>query len=743
MSIRFDANTRAKIARLRALYIGGTDPQVYELLKVEWGSDPADAVYYATLRIDEITYPQPPVSPIEVRLIPDGIPHWFLPITIGASVSDEEIDFKLSDTDGRIGTLLDFHGEGCKVILYQWFPQVDLLLPMWPGHLRFEDEAEFGETPLKAAQGFRSADSLLPRRGRYPECQAVFGALLETQPEIDANPCDYSLHIGGPVGIVNPATGVPWTFCRRKITQDCIDRGVNPLRHYSHQTIRATVINNQTSGGPLYSTSVGNETNLKEPVRVVMGQRMVYGMKVLAFRRDLNNNHPDQGFFAAIYEGPEGPNEAFANAVIGGQPAIGLHYNQRLGHFGQTPVGADLTVHGYSGTSLIRYNLQSNPSSISPDSITAQALVTGQNNIRIYTDATTYSTGWTRNRVWQLLHVMTNKQWGFGYDYDHFAIESWIEAAEWAAENVRFTDSDGTNWDHTRAASDVDLPGKKVQEQIDAFCKAGQLSRPFMFDGKWHIVPLRALTQAELDACPTFTDTGDSGRNILWNWKGDKSTLRYSRKSGIDLPNRIEATYDDATNGYLEATAPPVEDVDAQLAAGAVQGKKDRRVNRKSHSLMGVTSKAQAVKLSFLLLDRGEFDDGGLQNNLRVKFQIFGLDALDLHPHKVIQFPADHWLVVRFGFTHFRILAEGLKRQSNLAVEVEAQAYPREYMDNFETVIVTTPPGLCSIGADCDPGFRCLNGVCVPIIDPPTCLPTFGAGVALVNNRFTVPIEPC
>jgi hypothetical protein len=79
-----------------------------------------------------------------------------------------------------------------------------------------------------------------------------------------------------------------------------------------------------------------------------------------------------------------------------------------------------------------------------------------------------------------------------------------------ATSYVRFTDTFGTNWDHYRALSNVDLNGRKIQQQIDDICLAGRLSRPFIFNGKIHIMPLRALTTDELAACPVFTDEGDS-----------------------------------------------------------------------------------------------------------------------------------------------------------------------------------------------------------------------------------------
>ncbi|MBK8468194.1 MAG: hypothetical protein IPL32_20460 [Chloracidobacterium sp.] len=74
--------------------------------------------------------------------------------------------------------------------------------------------------------------------------------------------------------------------------------------------------------------------------------------------------------------------------------------------------GADLTTHGYSGTAHIRYNFGwCDPSTISPDNATASAIRTGFNNVRIYTDDVTYTTGTTTNRAWQLARILTDKRW--------------------------------------------------------------------------------------------------------------------------------------------------------------------------------------------------------------------------------------------------------------------------------------------------------------------------------------------
>ena len=869
----FDGTTQTKIAALRALRDAGQEYSAFEMVKINWPS-PDGAIYYCTLQLDEMTDAVPSVTPIDVRLIPEDSPGWFMPVSLDASIGDEEIDLNLWDGDGAISDLLVTHGEGLKVELMYWFPEVDLLLTIWHGHLRQEEEAERDLVRIKAVQGFRSSDANVPHRAHWQECQAIFGGVFDTQAEINEHDCPYNRQIsGGTVGNFESGS-TPYTSCPRQTLAQCTARLGNARFHLSHQTISSTVINNQTSGPRLLSVSSGNETNLKEPVRAVMGTRRVYGMPVLAFRRDLNNNDPDRGFFAALYECCEGPikNITGARFTVDGttQNASALHYAHIFGAAGQVALNPGLSTHSYSGTALISYVFGwVNPADVEPGEASASAIIDGLRDIRVYGDlaagpglvATFYNdvtwtddigqrvdplinfpsrtgppieglgdntwsirwegqitpafsetytfkithddgvklwvnstvvidqlttigthTGtialtagtpvdiridffqsnspgahpwycilkwssasqaeeivppsalshpgvvggyvkqWTSNRVWQIARILTDKRWGYGLDYDRLDISSWIEAANWVDDWVRYTDAFGTNWDHVRGESHVELIERKIQQQIDDMCIGGRLSRPFLFNGKIHIVPLRALTSGELAACPEFTDEGDY-RNIAWEEADEgvwKSSLKRSRKSDIDLVNRVEAVFDDVSKDYAEQPAPPVEDVDAQLAAGRVVGDNARKINPKKYTLLGVVQKAQAIKLEWGLLDLGAFDEGGLQNNLRLTFKVWFVDALDLHPFMVIKVTSSQ--ITRYGFTYFRIMS--MTRQSDLLVEIEAQAYNATYMNAFETTIVPGEPEI------------------PPTPGPPPCILTIGT-VDYQDGVLLIPIEPC
>lgn len=390
---QFDQSTRDKIDDLRAMRAAGTAPEIFEVVKIEWPS-PTGTIYYSSVPSDLVASVPPPVSPLLTRIIPENNPNWFLDVSIDSSIGDEELEMKFWDEDDAISELVNDHGEGIKVTLLYWFPNVELLLPIWEGHLRAEDEGDAAFISLKAAQGFRSSDATIPSRAHYTYCQNIFGGTLLTQEEIDElTDCNYNLQtLGGTIGTNDPATGLPWTFCPRRDTNDCVARGVNKQRHLSHKTMVVTAVNNQTSGPRLLSMSAGNESNLTEPVRVVMGTRRIYGMPVVVFRRDLNTNNPDQGFWAAFYEGPEGPIQSMSqvrvtvdgtNVTASGSNA----FDVRLGNVDDASMDNNMTPHGFSRTSLFRHMHRCNPTAVDPEDASGSALISGLRDIRIYGSA--------------------------------------------------------------------------------------------------------------------------------------------------------------------------------------------------------------------------------------------------------------------------------------------------------------------------------------------------------------------
>lgn len=734
----FDSTTKEKIAELRDISRNWTETlEVYELLKLDWSDG---AIYYAATQVNELSPDLPPeITPVKCLVVTDEFPNVFLPIATESTLSDEEIDLTIWDGDGSFADLVAENGEGIKAEVIMWFPAVELLLTVWHGHLRTDEESDAYFWKGKIANGFRSSDTQMPRRAHYRECQAIYGGLLDSLDEIAENDCPHNAHLpGGTVGNALFAT------CDRKAPTSCTARGVNPLYHLSHQSSVLLVRNNQTSGPNLNSVTRGNESNLKEPVRVILGVRRIRECEVLAYRRDYNNNTPDRGWFDAIFEVCEGPVREFRATFVNGRAVESMHYGERRGMRGQSSISSNLSTHGYSGTGIIRYNYGwVNPGTIDPANHTLTTICFGLEDVRIYTDADTFSLDWTDNRAWHIARMFCDRRWGYGSDYSRLHIESFIESAEFTAPTVTFETPEGTSYSFFRAASAVELTERTSQQQIEDMCSAGRLSRPYLFEGKICVSPLRALTEKELDDAPVFTDEGMTGRNIIFeDINGtERSTLTRSQKSDLDLPNRIESTYHDSTKDWTETPSAPAEDVEQQLKAGRVLGDTSRRTVTKKYAWLGCVQEGHAISLNYWTLWFGEFCEGGLKNNLTIKFKAWYFDTLELHEFKVIKVVSSQ--LERYGFEYFMITSKA--RSGNLHVEITAQAWNNEEIANFDTIAGSPPP------TEPPPPYPSPNPLPLPTPSPgpspgptelPPCVLEFGT-INFENGLVQIEILPC
>lgn len=204
-----DPDVDAKLATLRAMQREGRSPRVAELVLVEWPA-PDGPIYYAT-RIAAELLNSPALlgrldGEIELRL-GAGV---FLDIQRDAGIGDDKIDLDFWDGDSELTRLTQTHGAGMRVEVFYYFPDVDLLLSEWWGHLQPPDEVDLERFKASAQSGFRSSNLPLPARAFFTGCQAVFGGLLETQAEIDEGDCPYSRHLAGTRGAGSFATDTTW-----------------------------------------------------------------------------------------------------------------------------------------------------------------------------------------------------------------------------------------------------------------------------------------------------------------------------------------------------------------------------------------------------------------------------------------------------------------------------------------------------------------------------------------------------
>jgi hypothetical protein len=991
-----DPQLSTKLATLRTMQREGASPRVAELLLGDWPS-PDGPVYYATrVAVDLLDnlalLDRLDGAEIELRL-GSGV---FLEVPQEAGIGDDKIDLDFWDGDHELTRLFQTHGPGIRVEVFYYFPEVDLLVTEWWGHLQPPDEGNLERFKTTAQSGFRSSKLSLPARGFYSGCQNVFGGLLGTQAEIDEGGCPYSRHLGGtpsedsfgtdttwlqtamapadnwadadfddsgwasaveqssigetpwtwgdnpspfppsavakwiwshdsraranfdnatvyfrksfvaadtkailvltgdnsfsaflngqqivfgddwrqsysavltlevgetyviaarvvngaaidgnvpsPGGLLavlssgvegvgfgnlDPDTGLPYTSCPRNSRAASIARLGDDRSFLAFDTIVESHTVHETKGPNITVTSRGNETNLKRALRVIAGRRHVSDLDLLAYVVEPNTKHPDQGSVKGLFGVAEGPNQSVSGGKINDQTIAPEHSNYRIGAKRQPPTSFSPNILSYSSTALFLGVAQGDFTKAGADDLRGAVEVEGLNDVRVYSDAETYTLEYTSERGWWLLHCLRNKRWGYGLDARRAYIPDWIEIAAWFKEIVSVKDKDGNIFTGPRSQFNAELIERSAQQQVEDICRSGRLSLPFPDKGKLRVVPLRraaelfstavftdkaffgalarpadnderegwfealldarALSPAELlaeckervsglftsdeyddrtrtdeefisdcytaylrrDAAadpagaafwlndlatfsppelarehilqafaastefaadcsdgevPTFTDRGDD-RNVCL--EEGKSTLSYSQQSDAELPNRVILTVDDAAHENKQVPL-TFESVEQQLRAGRAFGDTSKRAVQKEYNAFGVTDMGEGGRLGNLLLDLGEFDEGGLQNNLRWKFTTWYLETVGLHPYRIIKIDCAKLDVINTArlvkglepFTYFRI--RSLKRMPDLKVEVTCQAYPVEYYERLE--LLTQGPPITPTGPiDHDP----------------------------------------
>lgn len=693
------AADQAKLDALLGTILAGRSPRVAEVVAVSW-PPPTGTVYYASTQADEVC---PGLkaklghAPVEARLAnSEGEP--FLKIVHEESLSDDELEFDLWDADGRISDLFYEHGAGVRVEIFYYFEDVGLLLSQWWGHLQPPEEAGAERFVATAAFGFLSAMLPLPRRAFFVGCQAVDGLLLKTQAEIDEGDCPRDMHLGGSVGV----PGMEFHPCPRNSRADCTAHVGDSLSFLAFDTT-IEAIANRVGGRTYLEMSRGNETNLKKALRVIAGRRKVRDLDVIRYTAQTNAKNPDQGYVRAEFAAGEGPWRAMWNCAVNDAIIGEQHLNKRLGERRQPPTNFSPNANNDSGTAkFFAVYGPTNPSNHSAATLRGSCDAEGSADVRVYASETAFTEEYSTDRAWWLLHALRNKRWGYGLDVARAAIETdFIPLSAWTQQTVAVRLPDGTLTTAPRSTFNAELTDRSVQQQINDICAAGRFSPPFPHEGKLRVVPLAKV--ADLSACPLFTDYGGD-RNICVDENG-RSTLTRSIVTDANLPNRLVINFEDAAKDFVERPL-TFEDVGQQLRAGHAFGDTTRRVVEKKYSLLGVTNYPEAVRLGNLYLDLGEFDEGGLRNNLRISFTTWFAFTLTLHKYMVIRVLSKQLERYRqqdgATFEYFRI--RSITRLPNLKVRVSAQAYPVDYFEESEDL--TVPPAIQpGDGAD-NPGGR-------------------------------------
>lgn len=687
MPLTLDPEIQNKLAALKLQ----SELTIGEVLAVHWPA-PDGTTYYGGTKLDELPNfknIRNHIPGVELRLPGLSFPN----AVLAADVSDETINLSFWDADGEISRLFRTHGEGVKVELMYFFPQLDWLITHWFGHLQPPGEVDLVEFSTSAALGFRSAGLPLPHRIYQQPCQNQYppSVPLLTQEEINESGCPVNRQIGGTIGNLDPATGQVYAMCAHDVT-DC-QKIVGDKLSYTGFITTVSAVAIQTHGQTHFASSKGNETTLKQPIRVLYGgPRVVRALDLLAYRQEHNPAHADQGFLAAQFAIGEGPLKSISNCSINQAIVGAAHLNTRLGTARQSPTAYAPDISNFSLTATFFGRVGPlNPGSYNASNITGQCTVEGLANIRVYTTPQSYTESYTDLRSWCLLDLYRKWRYGHGIDIRRFVLEDWIYLAELDAANVTFTDPLGKQWTGQRNKFSADLQGRSAQEQITDICKFGRYTMPFQYMGKIRILPFQ---KEPLENVPVFTDEGPE-QNILRTPDDDPDKpnmprIYYSKKSDAELANELLITFEDSQNGNIERPQTFVDERQ-QLKAGRAAGESSLRIVRKLYSALGITQQANLVRVGWLLYHLGEFDTGGTKNNCGYRFYTTFQAGFPLYQSQVVKLDAA--LVRRTspsperpqGFTYFRVIKK--TRVSDLSYEVIVQAYPEDYYDEIEVVV--------------------------------------------------------
>jgi hypothetical protein len=695
--------------KLRRLQEATSPQHLAEVVAVYWPA-PDGTRYYTVTPWEELPWFRGvfPLTPTELRIVSDRKAAPFIDLPRTASISDDSVQITFCDIDGEMSRLLFTHGAGVMAEVFEYYGSVDLLLSVWRGAVRSPKAVTRDRVQVELSAGFRSKDLLLPRRQHPTSCGLIFGGLLASQDQIKYMcGCPYNKHLEGQPGVVqiiginDPSTGQPYTDCPRAVVGDCIARLVTKDYWPAFDVQPDPIANNQTRPPNLMASAQGNVSKLKDPIRAVIGERIVKALPLLAYRNETNTAHADKGFGAGVFEVCEGPIVALWDFYLNGVYVTSEHSNYRLGDLGQSPTFFSPNFNSLSGTAHVFGRIQGSFNSNQASSLTAQIHAKGLRNIRVYSDPATYAEQYTTNRMWALLEMLTNPRWGFGNGYEKYDIASAIDTASWCDQVVAMHDPNGNLLTGTRSTFNAELNGRAVQQQIEDLCTAGRIGLPFEWGGLDMFVPLRK--EIIDDSIPVFTDEGQDC-NIIHD--GPRSSLSLSQISDADLTNEWTVTYDDMANGGVE-TQLIAGDQRQQLRAGRAYGDRSARVINKSLPAFGTTNFSEAARLLNFLLYLGPRDEGGIKNNLEVTFTTWYRHALTVRNYKLIRVlntKLQHLALLSLGTAYEYFRVKKITRKGDLKVEVVCQVYPQDFYEQIESVTVP-PPVFVSPGGP-NPGGR-------------------------------------
>lgn len=710
----------AKLAILRSLESQNQPLHVYELVAVYW-QPPDRTIYYSCQQVDQFEEAKTiPVGPVEARfpasissIVDANVKCQFVRnVTLSYDIADSSVDLPFDDIDLKITNLYARQGEGVKVEIFYWFPQAQWLLSRWHGHLVAPQNVSGGYFQATAESGFRSGQLVIPKRPiGYGGCYAIFAGLFATQRLADESPCGYDFGFGGSQGIADPSTGLAWTFCPALVRGDCIARFGDDKQYYGIDTVVHTYPSFPKAN--LFATSVGNENNLQNPLRVIAGVYLVRGLDILAYSIELGNKDPADGSISLIYGFSEGSVGAASIPEINGVNLAFDHYQIALGARRQLPTTfAGGTANNYSNTA---HFLGIVKGAFTDDTAVQQQgqiqVDQGFSQVHIYSDQTNYTLGYTNNTADWLLELYTNTRFGNGVDPQRFAITDIttpqvgsslkMGSRDWCNQTVNYTDATGATATTTRSTFNADVSPRPADQIIRDLCVYSRLCPPIIQNGLLRF-PYLGLETIDSDV-PYFTDIG-SGANICVD-KDGIPMVEWSQQSDRTLVNEIRLNFIDALNQWINRPL-IFGDRPQQFKAGKAAGDTTIKINPATHSAFGITDFGQAVRCGNYLLHLGPLDSGGISNNLTVTITTWFSEALPLYTYQLVRCHTRKTepIFQNTGFEYFRVISK--KETSDMKTKLTLQAYNVPFMMQMENGdgSGTVPPIGGSGGGGGNPG---------------------------------------
>lgn len=613
-----------------------------EIVKVSWPS-PDGVIYYAwDALLNDPTYVSPLTTFLAGRsLVPafvaDSRTAKFHELPMTLTLGDDVVTMRFSNEGREIERLINKHGSGVKVEFFDFYPMVDsgFAWKLWTGKLRtptVHGSVTKAFVTLTAVSGFASSNMQVPNFAFSQQCPVRYpvgpGGAMSLSERL-MHPCSYNRDLdgspdqatlGGAKGLLN-GDGNPFPTCAHT-EADCIN-------HFGHSRVfmgTKTVIDTVPVGAgehKTYSTTHGRYGSLIEPISVVAGERDVTAVLV-DWRNEVNPSpdHLDAGTKVTLFVPCIGPVEAVTDIQLMEATPQGI--DLRLGTDEQTATVFSPSAPSLNRRVVINANKNpTNPAEIQVEQLKLTCHVKGSNDVRTYTDQTTFTTGYTNNRAWWVLRFLIDTWFGLRIDPAEVPMTDFIYLA---GKNVSFN---------------CQVTARSAQQQLADILESARWYPPFYFNGIWRWLPIEELDLGAGDI-PTFTDAG-ANRNIVIARENDSvlSTVSPARQDPGEQANDIYLQFDDADHKNI--TRPlHFPDWTAQARAGRVYGDNTKTPIGKTYTAYGITSLAEAVPLGAFLRDLGRYwlpNECGLANNCEVQYVTRPsqfAEAMELHLGKAI-----------------------------------------------------------------------------------------------------------